>query len=279
MNNLSAKHKICLVVGDPIEHSLSPQMHSSGYQALGIDDRFVFLAAKVSIENIAYLVTSIKTLGILGVSCTLPHKTAVIDYLDEIDPVAKKIGAVNTLVNKGGKVKGFNTDWLGIVKPLEQLIDIKNKKVALIGAGGGARAVAYAIDIKGGRLMVFNRSVEKGQALAKEFNGQSFNLDEIALVKTADIIINATSVGMKPEQNKTPIPKEYLCKEQIVFDIIYNPMETRLLKEAKSKGAKIIYGLEMLLEQGVAQFELYTGHSAPVDVMRKTLIKCLEAKL
>lgn len=276
MKNSLAKHKICLVVGDPIDHSLSPQMHSSGFKALGIDDRFVFLAAKVSIERVAYLVTSIKTLGILGVSCTIPHKTAVIDYLDEIDPVAKKIGAVNTLVNKEGQVKGFNTDWLGIVKPLEQLIEIKNKKVALIGAGGAARAVSYAINIKKGKLMIFNRSLEKALALAKEFNGQAFSLDQIAKVEEADVIINATSLGMKPEQNKTPVPKECLHKGQIVFDIIYNPMETRLLREAKSKGAKIIYGLEMLLEQGVAQFQLYTGYSAPVEVMRQTLIKCLE---
>ncbi len=277
MNKLSAKTKICLVIGDPIKHSLSPQMHSSGYQALGLEGEFVFLAAKVAIEDIAYVVKSIKTLGILGVSCTIPHKSAIIKYLDQIDPIAKKIGAVNTLVNRSGIVKGFNTDWLGVVGPLEDLIDIKGKKVALIGAGGAARAIAYAINIKKGKLMIFNRSLDKAKELAREFNGQSFGLDQIALVETVDIIINATSLGMLA-QDETPVPKQYLHQRQIVFDIIYNPMKTRLLKEAKDKGAKIIYGLEMLLHQGVAQFELYTGRKAPVNIMRQTLIDSLKVK-
>lgn len=279
MDKISAKTKICLVIGDPIEHSLSPQMHNIGYQTLGIGDEFVFLAAKVSIENIADVVKSMKTLGILGMSCTIPHKSAVIEYLDEIDPIAKKIGAVNTLVNVSGKIKGFNTDWLGVVLPLEELIDIKNKNVALIGAGGAARAIAYAIEMKEGRLMVFNRSLQKAQQLASEFNGQAFGLDEIAKVRMADIIINATSLGMVPEQSQTPIPKDYLHENQVIFDIIYNPMETRLIREAKEKGARIIYGLEMLLHQGVAQFEMYTGRKAPIDIMRQTLIDCLENKV
>jgi shikimate dehydrogenase len=275
MANITAKTKLCLVVGDPIEHSLSPHMHNAGYAALGIASDFVYLAAQVKIDAIEAFVKGIRALGIRGVSCTIPHKSLVIPYLDEIDETAMKIGAVNTIVNDTGKLTGYNTDWLGIVDPLQTKTTIGGKHVALLGAGGAARAVLYGIQKQGGRVTIFNRTRETAEKLAKDFNSKALPLDDLAEIKNMDIIFNATSVGMHPSESETPLAKEYIMKHHIVFDAVYNPLETRLLREAKEQGATIIYGYEMLLHQGAAQFELFTGKPAPVDIMRETLMKHL----
>ena len=270
---LSAKTKICLIIGDPVEHSLSPAMHNAGYEALGIDNQFVFLGAKVKIGDIETVVDAMRKMGIHGLTCTIPHKVAVMKYLDEIDETAKKIGAVNTVLNKQGKLIGFNTDWQGVVIPLEKITTLPGKKAAVLGAGGAARAVVYGLLKRGAKVKVFNRTKEKAVKLAKEFNCLSGDLNNQEEIKNFDIIINTTSVGMKPLEKETPIPTEFISARQIVFDIVYVPFETKLLREAKKKGAKIIHGIEMLLHQGTAQFEIYTGHKAPEDIMRRVLLQ------
>jgi len=267
--NITAKTKICMVIGDPIEHSLSPQMHNAGYEALGIDDQFVYVAAHVDVKNIEDFIKGIRAMNILGVSCTIPHKVAVIAFLDEVEDIAQKIGAVNTIVNENGKLIGYNTDWLGVLLPLEAKINLENKTVALIGAGGAARAVAYAVTCRGAKLTIYNRTHEKAQKLAKEFGGTSYPIEEIEHVKHADIIINTTSVGLH-DAHETIVPKKYLSKNQIIFDAVYGS-ETQLLKDAKEQGAHIINGIEMLLNQGFAQFKLFTGFDAPAIAMRKVL--------
>ncbi len=269
---INSKTKICIIIGDPVEHSLSPQMHNGGYEALGIDNEFVFIAAKVKEENLSDFVKGARAMGMRGITCTIPHKTQILKYLDEIDDTAKKIGAVNTVVNTDGVLKGYNTDWIGVVEVLEKTTSLKGKKVALLGAGGAARAAAYGVTQRGAELAVFNRSVEKGLELAREFGGKYYSLESVQEVKNMDIIFNATSLGLE-DKNETPIDKKFITEKHIVFDAIYIPYETRLLREAKEKGAKIIHGTEMLLYQGLEQFRLYTGRQAPEEEMRKVLLE------
>ncbi len=273
MLRISAKTKICMIIGDPVEHSLSPAMHNKAYEALGIDDEFVYVGSRVKIEDVKYVVTAMKAMDIRGLTCTMPHKIEIMKYLEKqyIDPIALKIGAVNTVVNDNGILKGYNTDWFGVSTPLEKLIELKGKSVAMLGAGGVARAMAYAVSSRGAFFTVFNRTSEKAEDLSRGFGGLARSYKDIAYVQDMDIILNATSLGMALRENETPLPKQYITKKQIVFDAIYAPFETRLLREASEQGAKIIHGAEMLLYQGTAQFELYTGRKAPEDVMREVL--------
>ncbi len=269
---LSAKNKICIIIGDPVDHSLSPAMHNAAYEKLKIDNEFVYLGANVKIDEVKNAVQAMRSLQLRGLTCTMPHKIEVMRYLDKIDPVAKKIGAVNTVVNVEGVLIGYNTDWLGVVIPLEKITSLKNKKVAVLGAGGAARAILYGVLEKKAKVTIFNRTLGKAQELAKEFHCEVANLDDISEIKNFHIIINATAMGMKPLENESPLQENVLSDKQIVFDIVYIPYETKLLKQAKKKGAEIIRGIEMLLYQGVAQFKLYTNRKAPVEVMRKILV-------
>ncbi|PIQ80958.1 MAG: shikimate dehydrogenase [Candidatus Pacebacteria bacterium CG_4_10_14_3_um_filter_34_15] len=275
---ISAKTKICMVIGNPIEHSLSPQIHNAGYEKLGIESDYVYVACNVEIQNIADFIKGVRAMQIRGVSCTIPHKIEVMKHLDEVDEVAEKIGAVNTIVNENGVLNGYNTDWLGVVIALEKVTSLKNKRVALIGAGGAARAVAYGVTQRGAKLTIYNRTIEKAKELINEFGGEAYSLDDIEGIKNMDIIFNATSVGLASNKNETPLPKELMTNKHIIFDAIYVPYETRLLREAKQQGATIIHGMEMLLQQAIAQFKLYTGHDAPEDVMRNVLLDNLITK-
>ena len=270
--NISAKTKLCLIIGDPVDHSLSPAMHNAAYCHLGIDDRFFYLGSNVKVEDVGKVVKAMKIMeNFHALTCTIPHKIEVMKYLDWIDPTAKKIGAVNSIVKENGILKGFNTDWLGAVTPLEKITKLNNKKVSLIGSGGAARAIIFGLKKRKAKVTIFNRSIEKAKALAKEFDCQFSGLDNQDSIGESDIIVNATSVGMEPTKEETPIDVKNINAKQIVFDVVYVPRETKLLQEAKKRGAKIISGLEMLLHQGVAQFELYTGIKAPIEVMRKEL--------
>ena len=264
-----------MIIGDPVEHSLSPAMHNAGYQALGIDNMFVFVAAHIQTGKVKDAIQAVRVMNIRGLTCTIPHKVEVMKYLDEIDPIAEKIGAVNTVVNEKGKLKGYNTDWLGTVAPLEKVLGtIEDKTVAMIGAGGAARAMAYGVLDRGAKLTIFNRTPEKAEELARDLDGSVSvkTLPELASeIPMQDIILNATSLGMGERIEDSPVQKELIHSGQVVFDAVYAPRETKLLREAKEQGAQTIQGIEMLLHQGTAQFELYTGHKAPVEVMRKVL--------
>ncbi len=265
---------ICLSIGYPIISSRSPLMHNAGYKKLRIDNQFIYLSAEVKSENLKIAIDGIRGLGIRGVSVTMPYKKEVMKYLDKIDKDAKMIGAVNTIVNDGGKLTGFNTDYIGVLEALGEKINLKRKKVAIIGAGGAARAIVYGLNKKGSVIKIFNRTLDQAKELAQEFDCQFSTLDSLEEVINMDIIINATPVGMN--EDKSSIDKNFLNKNQIVFDVVYTPKETRLIKDAKQIGAKVIFGYEMLLYQGVEQFKLYTGFDAPIETMRKTLIKSLK---
>ncbi len=264
MNNLQ---KVCLSIGFPIKNSKSPSLHNIGYKALGIEDQFIYLRAEVKPENLKLAVDGIKGLGIRGVSVTMPHKQEIMKYLDKIDETAEKIGAVNTVINNEGILIGYNTDWLGAIVALEKKTNLEGKKVAVIGAGGASRAIVYGLIKKGARVKIFNRSLEKVEKLAKEFECKFGGIDAIEEVRGFEIIINATSVGMNSEES--PIDRNLLNENQIVFDAVYSPKETTLLKDAKEKGATLVYGYEMLLYQAIEQFKLYTGLEAPIKEMEK----------
>ena len=198
------------------------------------------------------------------------------DYLDRIDPDAQAIGAVNTVVNDDGLLTGYNTDGEAAVKALEEVTSPDGKKVVLVGSGGAARAVAAALKKKGANLVILNRTEAKARQLAEKAGAADFGgLEKLPLLAGADIVINATSVGMAPQTGETIVPRQFLHPRLTVFDIVYNPRETRLLREAREKGCAVVYGYKMLLYQAARQFQLFTGHSAPLGVMESALTKAL----
>lgn len=274
--SMNTAPKQCLIIGDPVSHSLSPAMHTAGYEALDIAHEYRFTSKRVKPEDLPATVETFRQEPIHGVAITIPHKETIMQYLDEIDETAKIIGAVNTVVNENGVLKGYNTDWLGVVTPLQNMTDITGKKVAILGAGGAARAAVYGLSKHGAQLAIFNRTSDKASALAAEFSMAAYPIEALEKVKNMDIIFNATSLGMAPHEQETPLSKEFMSSAQIVFDAIYTPYETRLLKEARAQGAQVIHGLDMLLEQGIAQFKLFTGHDAPQGVMRNALLRATQ---
>jgi len=259
--------KIYGIMGRPVSHSLSPAMHNRAFGALGLNK--VYVAFEV--ENVEQAMDGFRALGIKGVSVTVPHKQAVMEHLDTLDAVARKIGAVNTLVIEGEKIHGLNTDWVGANRALGEHLDLRGKSVLLLGAGGSARAIGFGLLEARARLTLANRTVEKGAALADTLGCRAISLSE-AEKFTADVLINATSVGMKPRADQSPLAAAALRNFQLVMDIVYAPLKTRLLADAAQAGCTTIDGLAMLLYQGVAQFELWTGQKAPVEVMRQALL-------
>jgi shikimate dehydrogenase len=265
--------KICCLIGDPVEHSLSPLIHNAGYQALGIN----YIYVPFLVKDIKRAIEGIRGLGIRGASITLPHKTRAIEYVDEMDRGALEIGAVNTIVNNDGILIGYNTDYHGALKALEEVTALEGKKAVLVGSGGAATAIALGLKRGGAKLVILNRTKEKAKRLAEMFDAEdSGGMEKLDEVSSADILINATPVGMWPKTNQSIIPRELLHNRLTVFDTVYNPKETKLLIEARGKGCAIVYGYKMLLYQAAVQFELFTGHQAPLKVMESALIQALE---
>lgn len=261
-------------MGYPVKNSKSPAMHSAAYKSLGIEDQFIFLPSEVKPEKLEEAVNSARKLKIRGFSVTMPHKETIIKYIDTLDDAAEEIGAVNTVLNEEDELIGFNTDWLGFLQAVKKKTELTGKKTAVIGAGGAARAIVYALVSNGANVKIFNRSINKAEDLAKEFGTKFGGLEDLSEIENYDIIVNASSIGMNEEIS--PVNKKLLNKNQIVFDIVYTPKETQLLKDAKDQGAEIIYGYEMLLYQGVEQFKMFTGFEAPVKDMEQALLKDLK---
>jgi shikimate dehydrogenase len=261
------------VIGNPVAHSLSPVMHNQVFATIGYNA--VYFAFRVTDPGSA--IKGIRALNFKGVSVTLPHKVAVMEYLDEIDEIAAQIGAVNTIVNKQGRLIGYNTDCPGALQALRTRTSIKDKSVALIGAGGAARAIGFGLVAAGGRVTILNRTRVSGERLAADLQVQFLPLDEWA-PNHYEILINTTPVGMHPDTDATPIPQEGLSKDMVVMDIVYNPLDTRLLKAAAAKKCRTINGVDMFVFQGAQQFELWTGQKAPVDVMRQAVLEALGSK-
>jgi shikimate dehydrogenase len=261
------------LIGNPVAHSLSPVMHNQAFAAAGYNA--VYLAFKVTDPGTA--IKGIKALNVKGVSVTLPHKVAVMEHLDQIDETAARIGAVNTVANNQDRLIGYNTDCAGAIEALKTRTAIKDKSVALIGAGGAARAIGFGLVAAGGRVTVLNRSRTNGERLARDLQAEFRPLNDWQPARY-EILINTTPVGMHPETEATPVPKQKLSKDMVVLDIVYNPLATRFLKEAATRGCRTINGVDMFVFQGAQQFELWTGQKAPVDVMRKVVLEALKAK-
>ena len=269
---LESLKKTCCLIGDPVEHSLSPLIHNAGYQALGID--YVYVPFQV--KDLKRAIEGIRGLNIRGASVTLPYKARAIEYVDEIDRIAIATGAVNTIVNNDGVLIGYNTDYHGALRALET-IALEDKKAVLVGSGGAATAIALGLKRSGAKLVILNRTKEKAKRLAEMFDAEdSGGLEKLNEVSSADILINATPVGMWPRVEESIIPKDLLHNKLTVFDTVYNPKETRLLAEARERGCAIIYGYKMLLYQAAVQFELFTGQQAPLEVMERVLTQALE---
>lgn len=248
---ITARTQLNAVIGSPIGHSLSPQFHNEEYRRRGYDA--VLLAFEHN--DLAALVQAIKTLKVGLTAVTLPFKEQILPFLDEADPVAQALGCANTVIQKDGKLLGFNTDVIGIQKALDG-VELSGKTVLLLGAGGVARPVAYVLNKAGAKVRCLNRNRERAEELAAKFGGRIINegdLDELTL----DLIVNATPVGLAPQAEETPLPSRYLRAGQTVFDIVYNPEETRLLREAKAAGAQTRSGMLMFTAQALEQIRLW----------------------
>jgi shikimate dehydrogenase len=276
---------VCGVIGDPIEHTLSPTMHNAAFKHLKLD--FVFLAFRVKAAELENAMRSMRGLGIRGLNITMPHKNEVAKYLDRVDPTVKFLGSVNTILNEDGRLLGFNTDGVGALKALrENGVNPDGKKLLLLGAGGAAKAIAYALAKEVGELCILNRAAEKAKELAdalsrtfgKKIVGDALSSSAIQRnLQDSDILINATSVGMHPHISQSLVAPQWLKSDLCVMDIVYNPVETKLVKDAKAAGAHVVSGVEMLLYQGAASFEIWTGVSAPIEVMRRAALNKLGA--
>ena len=252
---ISAHTKLTAVIGNPIGHSLSPFLHNDLYAREEVD------AVMLAFQNpdIGALIAAIRALPIHLTAITLPHKESVIPLLDEVDEKARDIGSVNTVVNRNGKLTGYNTDVVGIAVALKGA-ELKGKRALIFGAGGAARAVAYHLREHGAKIQSYDRTFKKAQALCEKFGGTAL---EASGLKSAqfDVLVNASPVGLHPNVNDTPVPKEMIRKGGIVFDLVYNPLETRLMREAKERGAQTISGLTMLVEQALEQERLWLGRA------------------
>jgi shikimate dehydrogenase len=258
------------VVGYPIGHSLSPTMHNAAFSASGLNA--VYLAFET--RDIDGCLKGMNALGIKGMSVTIPHKSAVIPLLDQVDGLAKRIGAVNTIVNDEGRLVGYNTDASGALKALEEKIELSGKTCLIIGAGGAARAIGYILRERSVRLAVTNRSYRRGEELASSLKCPFIPLKEIEGIQT-DLLIQTTPVGMYPGDEESVISPDALKQGTVVMDIIYNPVETRLLTMAKARGCLTISGLDMFIHQGAEQFRLWTSLEAPISAMTRAVEEAL----
>ena len=285
-NVITGKTKICGVIGDPIKHTMSPVMHNTAFKKLGID--YVYLPFRVRKEELNEAIAGMRALNIRGFNVTIPHKVTIIPLLDKLDFQAERIGAVNTVVNNDGILSGYNTDGTGFLQSmLEHGIEPKEKNIVILGAGGASRALSFTIAERGGNLVILNRLLEfewaeeLAQKLVHTFKREvkALELDKRNLSKAlegADILINATNIGMSPDVDKTLVPRKLLRPDLVIFDIVYNPIRTRLLREAEEAGAMTLDGLNMLAWQGIMAFEKWIGQKPPFELMREEAAKLLE---
>jgi shikimate dehydrogenase len=274
---MQASAKTYCIIGDPIHHSLSPAMHNAAFAAKGL--HCTYIAFRVPQNELKESIESLRSINIAGFNVTTPHKTNVMRYLDELEPMAKKASAVNTVNNIEGIFRGYNTDVYGFIEPLHKRhVDFRGIHVLLIGSGGAARAVVVALAEENSiaKLVIANRDVQRAKELAMLADRLGMKCEVVPFEKATafspacDLIINATKLGMNNEPSV--IDHLHIQKGSIVYDIVYRPMVTDLIENAKYAQASVVYGYEMLIEQGAKSFEIWTGLSAPRDAMKKNLL-------
>ena len=273
--SLSNDLRTYCIIGDPIDHSLSPAMHNAAFKMLKVN--CTYIAFRIGKDELEAGLASLRKINIAGFNVTMPHKVTIIPLIDDLDETCIKIGAVNTVNNENGKFKGYNTDIHGFIEPIKRRkIDLKNKTVLLIGSGGAARAAITALmDESVGKIVIANRNVEKSQVLNDICKRQNIYTEILILedsskyASNADLIVNATPIGMKGEDSI--LKAEHINSDCVVYDLVYRPMQTGLIRSANEAGATVIYGYEMLLEQGIKSFEIWKQMKAPSDIMKKTI--------
>jgi 3-dehydroquinate dehydratase/shikimate dehydrogenase len=273
VEKLAKTAKIYGVIADPIRHSISPAVHNRAFQSRRIDSVYLpFLVTPAYLRDFFSLADK---LPLAGFSVTIPHKQKIIRYLDAVDPLAKRIGAVNTVWRKAGKWRGTNTDAPGITGPLSKHVRLQKSTVLIVGNGGAARGAAFALSDAGAKIAVVGRNADRVRALSKSCNAEPLLREQLAN-RHFDAVVHATPLGMYPHVNECffngTIPAE------VVFDMVYNPIETVLVQRAREQGKTVVPGIEMFIEQAVRQFELWTGDSAPRAVMQKAAMEALEHK-
>lgn len=259
--------RIFALFGNPVAQSLSPLMHNAALKEMGLSGHYVPLCVRC----LPSAVQGLRGMDIRGVSVTIPFKTDILEYLDDLDDEALRIGAVNTVVNDNGRLSGHNTDWRGLISSITEHIEIEGKKVVVLGAGGTARAALYGVVREGGHPVIVNRNERKGRELAQDWDCPYESLRNIGKIE-ADILINTTPVGMWPNTADTPVDGGALKRFDMVMDVIYNPIKTRLLKAAEAAGCRTLSGLDMFVNQGAEQIRLWTGSSPPRVRMRQVVL-------
>lgn len=276
MEYINSKTTLCAIIGSPVEHSLSPIMHNEGFKQMSLN--YVYTAFDVDGPALKWAMDGVRALGIRGLSVTIPHKTDIMHHLDDIDETARKIGAVNTVINEDGILRGYNTDYKGAALALKEQTEIRDKKVLVLGAGGAARGVVFGIKEEGaGEITILNRSVDRAEQLAREMSCSFGSIGEVdKYITNADIIYNTTSSGMYPHIDETPLEQDMLGKDLVVADAVFNPFKTKLIGMAEDAGCKTVLGYAMLLWQGAEQFKMFTGRDAPIESMRNVLLEELK---
>jgi len=266
---INAETKLYGVIGHPLGHTLSPTIHNAAFKAAGLNAVYLQFET-MSLEQ---ALNGLMAIGCKGLSITLPFKEEIIKYLDRVDPLAGIIGAVNTLVNQGGCWVGYNTDASAAIRAIEEVEPVWRKSCVLIGAGGVARAIGFALRERGCPLIVVNRSRQRGEKLARDLHAVYIPMEEVDQIET-EILVQATAVGMYPHSGQVPMDPAKI-KARVVMDVIYNPAQTQFLKQSGLQGAATIPGTRMFLYQGAEQFRLWTGLRPPLEVMEKAFLQAL----
>jgi shikimate dehydrogenase len=254
---------LCGVILHPAGHTRSPAMHNAAFAALGLDA--VYTAFDVLPEHLASAIAGARALGIRQLAVSIPHKMAALEHVDEVEPVARHIGALNTITAVGGRLRGANTDWIGAVRALEREGPLADRDAVVLGAGGAARAVVYGLLERGARVRILNRTADKAAALSRALGAAgSGSLAELPKLP-CDVIVNTTSVGLGADAS--PVDPRGIRPGCVVMDAVYEPAETRLLRDARARGARAIGGKWMLVHQAAEQIRIWSGREAPVDVM------------
>ena len=288
MVEINGSTKLTGILGYPVTHSVSPQMHNAAYTKLGLN--YCYLPISVKPEDLERVLEGIRILGFAGVNVTIPHKEAVVTHLDEVTKIARLIGAVNVILIQEGHLIGYNTDGPGFIDSLREDagFEVAGKRVVLLGAGGGAKSVALMLAQDGVKNLVISDLIyEKAENLCEYINSH-FGIAPYAcpsksnelrkLIGSCDLLVNATPVGMHPKVNECPIEDDYIIPgSAVVYDLVYNPLETKLLKLAKKNGAKAVSGIGMLIRQGALAFSLFTEQEAPVSAMKEAALKALKS--
>ncbi|TFF94614.1 MAG: shikimate dehydrogenase [Promethearchaeota archaeon] len=281
--SISGKTKVFCLIGHPVEHSMSPTMWNPALEELGLD--YVYVAYDVHPDDLKKAVEGFRALDIKGINVTIPHKENIIPYLDEIEPIAKKMGAINTIKNEAGHLRARNTDAGGAKKSLiDAGFAIAGTKVLILGAGGVSRALSFTLAEAAQQVVITDIVEEKATNLAREVQ-EKMDVNIIGKLSTertieeeiskADLLVNATPLGMYPKIDVSPIDKTLLHEDLFVFDVVYNPLQTKLIKEAKELGCNTLGGLDMLVNQGVLAFEWWTGKSPNSKLMKSKIIEFL----